>query len=294
MTAQVEEPPQNDYLQGFQPKLMDWSAARIFAEKNLRISFRYPANFLIWGFLPVLWFAPFLLMANAIGGPGTSTNFAELSGFDDFLQFCVIGWFFFMYLDNSIWSIGNNFRWEQFSGTLEPLFLAPVPRISILLGAAFADTILGTIQACILLVISMFLFGVSYAAIAIAPAIIILMVMVIGLYGFGFLLAGLILIFKDPSVLTQLVSEGTYMLSPINYPIQTLPRSAQFLAYLVPTTIGVITVRHLAITGAFEPVSFLQALGGMTLLAVIFWTFGLAAFRYAENWTKKRGHMGGF
>lgn len=273
---------------------MDWTAARTFAVKNLRIAIRYPANFLVWGVLPIFWFAPFILMATAIAGPGTSAHFTDISGFDNYIQFVVIGWFVFMYLDNSIWAIGNNFRWEQMSGTLEPLFSTPVPRISILLGAAISDTIQGTMQAGILLSVCMVLFGLDYSIVAILPTIIILTLMVIALYGFSFMLAGLILVFKDPSVLTQMISEMTFMVSPINYPVQALPRSVQFISYLIPTTIGIVTIREIAINGAVNLLSFTQSILGLGILAVCFWIVGMAVFRYAEKWTKQRGHMGGF
>ena len=233
-------------------------------------------------------------MATAIAGPGTSAHFTSISGFNDYIQFVVIGWFVFMYLDNSIWAIGNNFRWEQMSGTLEPLFSTPVPRISILLGAAISDTIQGTMQAGILLSICIVLFGLEYSIVAILPTIIILTLMVIALYGFSFMLAGLILVFKDPSVLTQMISEMTFMVSPINYPVQALPRSVQFVSYLVPTTIGIVTIREIAINGAVDLLSFSQAILGLGLLAVCFWIVGIGIFRYAEKWTKQRGHMGGF
>ncbi|MHA1930560.1 MAG: ABC transporter permease [Candidatus Thorarchaeota archaeon] len=284
----------SEYLETFKPRAMDWMAAKTFAVKNLRIALRYPTNIMVWGFLPILWFAPYILMATAVGGLETTAHFTEISGYDDFIQFVVIGWFVYMYLDNSIWGIGNNFRWEQFSGTLEPLFSTPVPRISILLGAAFSDTVQGTIQALILFFLSITVFGVSYAATAILPTIIILMIMVIGLYGFGFMVAGLILVFKDPSVLTQLVSETTYMISPVNYPINALPRPVQFVAYLLPTTIGIITIREIAITGTWTLLNFSQAVGALSILAIGFWGLGLATFNFAERWTKQRGSMGGF
>ncbi|MFW9808458.1 MAG: ABC transporter permease [Candidatus Thorarchaeota archaeon] len=298
MTVSVQEKDEKPriesiYMADFKPRMMDWSAARIFAMKNLRIAMRYPSNWVIWAFMPILWFAPFILMVNAIAGP-ENVYFTELSGFSDYIQFSVIGWFVYMFLDNSIWAIGNNFRWEQFSGTLEPLFSTPVPRISILLGAAFSDTALCIIQSLVLLAISMVMFGVSYSLIAILPTIIIMIVMVIALYGFSFMVAGLILVFKDPSVLTELVSNATYVVSPVQYPIQTLPSSIRFFAYLIPTTIGIITVRELAITGVFDLLSFAQVLFGLSVLGVFFWTLGLGSFKYAEKWTKSRGHMGDF
>lgn len=294
--VEQEEPgtTKSVYLMTFKPRLLDWQATGVFALKNLRIAIRYPANFLIWGILPLLWYAPYILMMIAIAGPGTSQHFTELSGFQDFVTFSIIAVFVYQYVDKSVWSVGNNFRWEQFSGTLEPLFVTPVPRISILVGAAFSDTLQCTFSACVLLVISSALFGVTYAITMVAPIVIMLTMMIFALYGFSFLIAGLILVFKDPSVLTELISNITYVLSPITYPLQALPSAARYAAILVPSTIAIVTIRELAITGLFAPASFIQASVLMLGLIIGFWTVGILAFRWGENWTKERGSMGGF
>jgi ABC-2 type transport system permease protein len=292
--VQESDNTRTPYLTTFKPRLMDWTAAKVFAMKNIMIAIRYPTNFLIWGILPLLWFAPYLLMMIAIAGPGTSQSFTELSGFNDFITFSVIAIFVYQYVEKSIWSVGNNFRWEQFSGTLEPLFVTPVPRISILVGAAFSDTLQCTFSATVLLTISTILFGVSYAFTMVAPIVVMLTMMVFALYGFSFLIAGLILVFKDPSVLTELISNITYVLSPITYPLQALPGAVRYVAVLIPSTIAIMTIRDLAITGVFQPLTFLQAFIGMLGLIIGFWTIGILAFRWGEKWTKERGSMGGF
>jgi ABC-2 type transport system permease protein len=289
-----QENSESGYLTDFQPRMMDWNAARIFAVKNIRIAIRYPTNVLIWGLLPILWLAPYLLMMTAVAGPSTSEYFSEVSGFSDFLQFAVIGWFIFKYIDASIWSIGNNFRWEQFSGTLEPLFVTPVPRISILLGAAFSDTVQTTISAFILLFTAMALFGVSYTLVAIGPISVIMLLMIVAFYGFGFMLAGMILVFKDPSVLTELINNAVFTVSPITYPLQVLPAPARFAAYLIPSTIAIVVVRELAITGTYDLFQFLQSIALMCGILIFFWAIGIAVFNHGEKWTKQRGSMGGF
>ncbi|MEM2143649.1 MAG: ABC transporter permease [Candidatus Thorarchaeota archaeon] len=292
--AAVSHQTGRGHSRDFRSRYLDWHAVGVFAAKNLRIAVRYPANWIIWGFLPVLWFAPYLLMMIAISGPGTSQSFEQISGFSDFIAFSIIGVFVYQYVDKSVWSIGNNFRWEQFSGTLEPLFVTPVPRTSILLGAALSDTVQVTFSALVLLGFSSFLFGVSYATSTVLPILVMLIMMLLGLYGFSFVLAGLIIVFKDPNVLTQLVSNVTYVLSPITYPLQALPGPVRFAAVFVPSTIAMITIRDLAMTGWFEPVSYLNALSVLTLVVSLFWLIGLLTFRYADRWVRERGTMGGF
>ncbi len=278
----------------FKPRMMDWYAARVFAEKNLRIAFRYPANLFIWGFFPVLWLAPYLLTMMAISGASTSSHFMELSGFNDFITFAIIGWFVFQYVDASIWSLGNNLRWEQFAGTLEPLFMTPVPRISILLGAALSDTVQASISAVVFLGLSIAMFGVTYSIAMIGPILLFLVTMIVALYGFGFMVAGLILVFKDPSVLSQFVDSMIFMGSPINYPLKMLPQSARYLSYLLPSTLAIIVVRQLAICGTLDIILFVTYYAGLLVILVLFWVIGIGCFRLAEHWTKTRGHMGGF
>ncbi|MHA2265982.1 MAG: ABC transporter permease, partial [Candidatus Thorarchaeota archaeon] len=212
----------------------------------------------------------------------------------DFVTFAIIGWFVYQYVDASIWAIGNNFRWEQFSGTLEPLFVTPVPRISILVGAAMSDTIQTTMSAFVLLGLSTTLFGVGYALTAIAPILVLLISMIIALYGFGFMVAGLILVFKDPSVLTQFVDMSIYTVSPVNYPLAALPTAARYASYLVPSTIAIISIREMAITGSMGLLEFLLSVGGIWITIGFFWMVGITSFKYAERWTKRRGSMGGF
>jgi ABC-type polysaccharide/polyol phosphate export permease len=118
--------------------------------------------------------------------------------------------------------------------------------------------------------------------------------MMIALYGFGFMLAGLILVFKDPSVLTEFVDMVIYTVSPVNYPLQVLPTAARFGAFLVPSTLAIIAIREMAITGTFGLLSFLQTLLGLGLIIIFFWMLGILSFRHAERWTKQRGSMGGF
>ena len=104
----------------------------------------------------------------------------------------------------------------------------------------------------------------------------------------------MILVFKDPSVLTQFVDTALFTVSPVNYPLQALPAQARYAAYLVPSTIAIIIIRELAITGVFELGRFLSAAAGLGITILFFWFVGIASFKYAERWTKNRGSMGGF
>ena len=291
--TQTEQTTGSAYLDSFKPRLMDWGAAKVFAQKNFMISLRYPANFLIWGIMPLLWLAPYMLMMIALGGE-SSTHFTELSGFNDFIKFAIIGWFVYQWVDASIWAIGNNFRWEQFSGTLEPLFVVPVPRISILTGFALSDTIHTSISALILFTTSSVLFGVMYTATQIVPIIFMLLLMILALYGFGFMVAGLIMVFKDPNVLTQFVDMSIYTISPVNYPLQVLPTSARYASYLIPSTIAIIVIRELAITGVFDLGQYLLGVLARGGIIILFWGLGTLSFKLAERYTKKKGSMGGF
>ncbi|MFW9913050.1 MAG: hypothetical protein ACFFEU_11295, partial [Candidatus Thorarchaeota archaeon] len=65
-------------------------------------------------------------------------------------------------------------------------------------------------------------------------------------------------------------------------------------AYLVPTTLAIVTIRELAITGVMNLIGFLSTLAGLGLIGLLFWILGIGSFSYAERWSRQRGHMGGF
>ncbi len=275
------------------PRILDFTAALAIAKNSLRISVRYPANFIIWGILPLLWLLPFVFTATAFSGGLSSPNFGSQTGYAEFIPFIVLGWVVYSFVDSSIWGTGNTLRWYQFAGVLEPMFLIPAPRLSILLGAAIAELITTSCSTAILFTVCVIIFGLSFSFTAIFPVLLILIMMIVAFTGFAFAFSGIILVFKDPSVLTQLVSVVIYTLTPVNYSINVLPLWVQPLSLLIPSTFAIIGIREAALAAAGIPQLWFDIII-LLILDVVFWLIGILAFRLAEHHTRKKGTMGEF
>lgn len=273
------------------PRVIDFSAAGTIAKNSLRISLRYPANFLIWGVLPLFWFLPFIFTGIAFTGGTTSASYQSQTGYANFIPYLVLGWVVFTYVDSSVWGVGNTLRWYQFSGVLEPMFMIPAPRLSILLGAAVAEMVTTSISTAILFGLSLVIFGLSFAASAVLPVLILLFLMIIGFTGFAFALSGLILVFKDPSVLTELVDTIIYILTPINYSINVLPLWAQPLSLILPSTFALVGIREAALAAAGLPQLWIDIVM-LVILDVLFWALGMLLFQVAEHHTRRKGTLG--
>jgi len=74
-----------------QPRILDFTAALAIAKNSLRISIRYPANFIIWGILPLLWLLPFVFTATAFSGGLSNPIFGSQTGYTEFIPFLVLG-----------------------------------------------------------------------------------------------------------------------------------------------------------------------------------------------------------
>ncbi len=274
-------------------RVIDFSAALTIAGNSLRVSLRYPANFIIWGFMPILWLMPFVFTGIAFSGGVTSSQFGGQTGYADFIPYLALGWIVFSYVDSAIWGVGNTLRWYQFAGVLEPMFLIPAPRLSILLGAAMAELLTTSLSTLILFGLSVVLFNLSFALTAVLPILLLLFLMIVAFTGFAFAFSGLILVFKDPSVLTQFVHVVIYTLTPVNYSVNMLPMWVQPLSLILPSTFAIIGIREAALAASGIALLWVDVFI-LLILVVAFWVVGILIFRLAERHTRKKGKMGAF
>ncbi len=269
------------------------TAAFSIAKKNLVISSRYKLEVIFWGVVPVLWVLPFILSGVAISGGYNNQNLASITGTGDFIEYIIIGSIIFSYMGSAIWAMGNALRWEQYTGTLEVLYLAPVSRLTILLGASLSQSIIATIQAILQFILFSVIFGIVYPLPKLLIVAFLLLLMIIGLYGFAFLLAAVIIFFKDPDVLNDFINTFFYIVTPVNYPLEAIPVSLRIFGFLIPVTYAIIGARSilLSINTTFTLENIIMIL---IALSAILWAIGYSIFKAAEYWTKKKGKLSAY
>ncbi len=263
-----------------------------YAMKNLKHSLRYPMSWLYWMLVPLLWVIPYAFQGQALTTGGTSSFFEQYGGTGDYLSYVAIGIILFNIVDAAIWGSGNQLRWEQKSGTFEFLWMSPVSRTTLLLGGSLSE--LGWIVfvcTCQFLILGSIL-SWAISIVQLLLMFLVICVTLIGLFGFGFLFASIILIFKEPGTLTELTEISLNILLPVRYPLQVLPIYIRWIGYIIPFAYGFMAFRTFTIAYNLKMgAMYLSILFG---LSVIMWIAGVKLFNKIEKRTRRTGKLGAY
>lgn len=259
--------------------------------KQLLILTQYKFDIIYWIFMPMLWLVPFFWLGQTLLGSTQSATFKQFTGSSDYLGFLLVGSMLWSTLDSALWGVGNGLRWEQQSGTLEYLWVSPASRTDILTGQALGEAgwVAVNVFGQFILLNAIFKWNVTYLTSIFS--ILAVVVMFIGMLGFGFLFASIIMVFKEPGVLTELTDMTLFIISPVRYPIQGLPAVIRFIAVVLPFTWGATIIRDLLIAqkGIYSVLlSFLY----LIIIDIAFWVIGFRVFRRVERRTRKTGDLG--
>lgn len=214
------------------------------ARKDLLLQVRYPLMLLSRIVEPLAWLTPVYFLGRAFSHGATAVGFAAWTGTGDYMTFVLVGWILGTYVSAVLWGMGFSLKNEMDTGVLESNWLAPHPPVLLLVGRTLASVAFTTITSGAFAVLAVLLFRISIPG-RVLPAIGLALPVVIGLYGLGFIVAGIILRLRDANTL---IDVGNYVLGLItgrDYPVSVLPRPLLVLALLLPLTYGYDGMRRL-------------------------------------------------
>jgi ABC-2 type transport system permease protein len=133
-------------------------------------------------------------------------------------------------------------------------------------------------------------FSIAVNPVGLLPSLAIVGLMLIALYGIGMIMASTTLIFKQGWLISEALGSILLVVTPIAYPLAVLPVFMQKVALVVPTTYGILTVRHFLLG---EQMSFSVATSFMRVgvLCVIWVVFGLVVFALIDRYTRRSGTL---
>jgi hypothetical protein len=143
----INQPFSYTPAKGFQRIWQSIKISLVIAKKEILMIVRYPWDILFWTFMSLMWLVPFIFQGQALVGVALqSENFERFIGTANILEFIFIGALMWNIFDSALWGAGNALRWEQHSGTLQYLWLAPISRINLLIGASLGSTVWSLIE----------------------------------------------------------------------------------------------------------------------------------------------------
>jgi ABC-2 type transport system permease protein len=258
--------------------------------KEWKIELTYKPDFIRQFFEPFVYLFPYFLYGFALLGGRYSEHLRSITGISDMVAYTFIGYLFIGFLNTACWAMGFSLRKEQWFGTLETIFVAPVPRWVYVAGMALHSTchqgLIMLIQAVV--ITTFFAIVLQMSGMFVTLAVVLLMLL--GLYGLGIIVAGLTIALKQWWVVSEALSTLIVVVTPIAYPLAVLPIVLRKASMFLPTTYGIIGVRHLLL-GEELVVSLPTIFLRLSLILVVWLTFGMIVFLIMDRYGRKKGSL---
>lgn len=228
-----------------------------------------------------IFFMGFFLMLKNNGLKANEVN--EVS--KAFIGFII--WFFSI---SVIFEASATISEEKRIGTLEQILIKPAGIIKIILCRSICWTIVSFLEVFILFGFIFFTTNIHINFnINIFPIFIITL---IGLHGFGFILAGLTILFTKTASFSSILQYFLLFFTGAIIPTDQLPIILKVISKTLPLTIGIEMSQSL-INQNFTMFSLFydQKFYGLILNSFIYFIIGLTLFKYTLAYSKKNGTM---
>ena len=260
------------------------------AKKDFLRFIRYPLNAIFRVLQPIIWLTPIYFLGQSFATEQGNIGFAVYAGTVDYMSFILVGAMLSSYISSVFWGMGQSLKEEMDSGVLESNWLAPVPRLTFLIGHTGANLFLTTLVNIGILFLGWLFFGFAITG-NLLQALGVVVPLLLALYGFGFGFAAIVFLMRDANTLIDVSDYLVSIFSGGQFPVQVLPRFLLPISLALPITYGLDAVRGLLInTRPLLPLSLEIAI----LLAFmgVMMPLGYFIFKRVERRIKRLGTIG--
>ncbi len=260
--------------------LQEAKASYAFVERNLNLTKRY------WG-----WELAFFVYSVASSLSVVYIGKAQGTDTRPLVLYLGIGTLVWAYLSSVFDSISQMIAWERWEGTIEYTFMAPISRMTHMLGTSLFSVVYGLLRAIALFVVLAAFVQLDLSRMNVVGALVVVLVGSLGFIGVGIMAAILPLMFTERGAeMTFMISSILLLVSGVYYPISVLPGWMQLLAKISPATYVLDGMRRTVIQG-----QGLASLGDVLLplavTGVVSIPLGVWVFLQAEHYAKRTGRL---
>ena len=219
------------------------------------------------------------------------------SGLNEVTGLVVYGLILYLFLSDTLWTIGYNVRHEQVQGTLEQLYLSPASKFASLVSRV-TNTLLWTgllsIAAAALMVAMMGDLPFENPVLGLY----LLMMALAGTFGVGFAFAALTLRIKEIAQTVANVLQFAFLILCANFfPFSALPPALLTISRLIPLSYAVDAFRStlMGYPPGFPELAPIEVeIDIVTLFGILMPILGYYLYRQAENYARRSGSLSSF
>ncbi len=191
---------------------------------------------------PVLWLF--------VVGNGMSSLIRPHVGFS-YLQFIFPGMIGLTILFSSIFS-SISIVWDREFGFMKEMLVAPISRLSIVVGKAISGTLISVAQAIIILLLTPFL-GLHLTLMQFLEVVAMSTLVSFCITSMGILIAARLTSFDGFNIIMNFLVMPMLFLSGAMYPVTSMPSALHLLALINPLTYGIDALKHVLLRNGAPP-----------------------------------------
>lgn len=212
--------------------------------------------------------------------------------FETLMLFLLIGSIMWVYLSSIFHEIGNQISYERWEGTIEYTFMAPVKRVTHLVGNSLFAMLYGIVKTWLVLIVVVIMFNIDISNANMVSAMGVLIIASLSFIGLGMIVSVVPLMSPEKGSQALHIVEAVLMLvSGIYYQTTVLPGWMQWISQLSPATYALEGMRMAIIDGVGLKEMFITHLLPLIVMGVIFIPFGIIVFNFAEKRAKRLGSL---
>jgi len=170
----------------------------------------------------------------------------QAAGQGNYIQFLVPGIIGMTIIFSSIFN-GMSVIWDRQFGFLKETLVAPVPRLSIMLGRTLGGATTAALQGAIVLVLTFFFGFHPDSWLMIVPAILVMFLIATLFSSLGIMVASLLSDMQGFQLIMNFLVMPLFFLSGSLFPLQNVPKALEIVARFDPLSYGIDAMRALLI-----------------------------------------------
>jgi ABC-2 type transport system permease protein len=257
-----------------------------FAERQLYVYKRYWVWELVWLFYSVVSVLSIGFLASGLDTLGAGTGSFDMRKAQLYL---LVGALLWGYLSLVFMEAAYAIAWERWEGTIEYTFMAPVRRITHLMGICIFAIGYGLARTVIVLVVAIAIFNLDFSHANLLGSLVVLGASIVPLVGLAILTSVLPLLSPQKGEQMSFAVQGFMLLvSGVYYPLSVLPAPLQAAGAFSPLTYSLAGIRRSLLDGAGVREQ-LPTVGILLTMGLVLIPASIVVFTWAEKRAKRLG-----
>lgn len=212
-------------------------------------------------------------------------------GDPDKILYLIIGSLLWGFLSVLFHDVAEAVAWERWEGTIEYTFMAPIYRLTYLIGQCFFAVLYAIVRSIIIMALVALFFKISFANANILATFVLILISSFSFLGMGLIGAVLPLLSPEKGAqATHIFQAVILLISGVYYDVSVLPAWIRPVSVISPGTYTLRAIRR----ALLENASLAELAGDIIILlgiGVFLIPLGLWIFNRAEIYAKKTGKL---